>query len=165
MNDEPNLGLDTAVLYEVIENGTAEQRLALAGQLAEFLAKEETASGERNQVVPVALKLAVDPAANVRRRLALGLQAVAGLNADILFSIVSDEDEIALPFLAGTPALNHWHMLAVLRVGDEARQITIARRPDLSSEALAHVVKSSCLGANLALFENPSVRLSDREYR
>ena len=164
MNDEPAFGLDTAILHDVIENGAAEQRLALAAQLADFLANQETTSGERNQVVPVVLKLAVDPAANVRRRLASGLVAVADLNADVLFSIVSDEDEIALPFLAATPALNHWHMLAILRVGDATRHIAIAQRPDLSPEALAYIVKSSALEACLALFDNPAVRLGDRDY-
>ncbi|MBC8037676.1 MAG: DUF2336 domain-containing protein [Rhizobiales bacterium] len=164
MNDEPTLGLDTAIFHDVIENGTAEQRLALADQLAGFLANGETSSGERSQVVPVVLKLAVDPAADVRHRLALGLAAVADLDADILFSIVSDEDEIALPFLAATPALNHWHMLAVLRVGDAARHIAIAQRPDLSKEALAYMVKSSGLEACLALFCNEAARLGDREY-
>jgi len=165
LNDEPIPGLDTAILEDVIENGTAEQRLTLASQLGSFLANGETTFAERNQVVPVALKLAADPAANVRRRLASGLAVVADLNADILFSIISDEDDIALPFLAATPALNHWHMLAVLRVGDETRHATIARRPDLSPEALAHIVKSSSLEACLALFDNPAVRLGDREYR
>ncbi len=165
LNDEPTPGLDTAILQDVIESGTAEQRLALASQLSGFLANVETTPAERNQVVPVALKLTGDPAANVRRRLASGLAAVADLNADILFSIISDEDDIALPFLAATPALNHWHMLAVLRVGDEARQVTIARRPDLSPEALAHIVKDAALEPCLALFDNPAARFSDRDYR
>jgi uncharacterized protein (DUF2336 family) len=164
LNDEPTLGLDAAIFHDVIENGTAEQRLALASQLAGFLANEETSLSERNQVVPVVLKLAVDPAADVRCRLALGITAVANLDADILFSIISDEDEIALPFLAATTALNHWHMLAVLRVGDTARHITIAQRPDLSPEAVAYMVKSSALETCLALFDNPAVRLGDREY-
>ncbi len=164
LSDEPALGLDTAIFHDVIENGTAEQRLALAGQLARLLASGETDSRERSQVVPVVLKLAVDPAANVRRRLASGLAELADLDADILFSIISDEDDIALPFLAVTPALNHWHMLAVLRVGDGPRHIIIARRPDISKEALAYMVKSSTFETCIALFDNPAVRLSDRQY-
>lgn len=164
LSDEPAIGLDTAVLLGVIENGTAGQRLELAAQLAGLLANPETASAERDSVVPVILMLAVDPVADVRRGLALGLAALADLNADILFSIVSDEDEIALPFLAATPALNHWHMLAVLRVGDAARQCTIARRPDISPEALAYIVQSSGLPACLALLDNPAVKFRDKEY-
>ncbi len=164
LNDEPSLGLDTAIFNDVIENGTAEQRQALAAQLGGFLAKGEAPASERKQLVHTVLKLAVDPAADVRSTLALHLAAVADLDADILFSIISDEDEIALPFLAGTPALSHWHMLAVLKVGDADRQVTIARRPDVPAEALVHIVKSCGLEACLALFDNPAARIGDREY-
>lgn len=164
MNNEPTFGLDTAIFHDVIDNGTPEARLALAGQLALFVADDETPDGERGQIVPVLLKLAVDPAAEVRRKLAIGLARVTRLHADIVFSIISDEDNIALPFLAATPALNHWHMLAILRVGDRARQISVALRPDISAEAIAFVVKSSALEVCLALFENDAVRLGDMEY-
>ena len=165
LTDQPASGLDTSIFLEVIDNGTAAQRLVLAIQLGAFLADATVPEAERNQVVPVVLKLAVDPAADVRRSLADGLCAVADLNADIVFTIVSDEDDIALPFLAATPALNHWHMLAVLRVGDPARQLCVALRPDISAEALAHFVKSSSIEACLALFDNAAARLGDSEYQ
>lgn len=164
MKEEPSLGLDTSIFMHVIDNGPAEQRAQLAVQLGEFLGAEDTPAGEREQVVPVVLKLAVDPVAEVRRSLARTVTGIANLNPDILFSIVSDDEDIALPFLSSTPALGHWHMLAVLRVGDEARQACIALRPDLSEEAKAHIIKSSPLGANLLLFENPAVVLSTEDY-
>ena len=93
-----------------------------------------------------------------------GLVPIANLHADILFSIVADDDDIALPFLAVTPALNHWHMLAVLRVGDIARQQTVVLRPDLSKEALAYAVKSAPLEVCMSLFDNGAVQLDDRAY-
>ena len=164
MSNEPNPGLDTSIFQNVIDNGGAEQRIALAAQLAAFLGGEDAAPGEREQVVPIVLKLAVDPVEEVRRRLAAGLIAVPKLHADILFSIISDDDAIALPFLAATPSLNHWHMLAILRVGDEARHARVLRRADVSAEAVAYAVKSMKLAACLALFDNPAVQLGDTEY-
>ncbi len=110
------------------------------------------------------LKLAVDPVADVRRVLAGAFAPVKNLNADIVFSIISDDDEIALPFLAETPSLNHWHMLAVLRVGDQARQQGVAMRADLSAEARGYIVKSSPIEVALALFDNPAVKLTTDEY-
>ena len=68
--------------------------------------------------IPAALKLTADPEPAVRRALAKGFADDPNLHADLLFAIVSDDDAIAIPFLAATPALTHWHMLAVLRVGD-----------------------------------------------
>lgn len=164
VKDEPSFGLDVSIFTDVIENGSVEQRLALSQQLADFLSKDEMSKGEREQVVPVVLKLAVDPVTDVRRVLANALTDTKNLNPDILFSIVSDDDEIALPFLAATPSLNHWHMLAVLRVGDEARQATLALRPDISAEAVAYAVKSAPLPICLLLFENASLQLDDQQY-
>ncbi len=161
---EPSFGLDTSIFMHVIDNGEAEQRTELAIQLSRFLANEETPQSERDQVVPVVLKLAVDPVLQVRRALAEGLVDVPSLHADIMFSIISDDDALAIPFLSATPALNHWHMLAVLRVGDEARQAAIALRPDITAEAIGYIVKSCALKVAVLLFENEAVRFSEEEY-
>ncbi len=164
MRSEPKPGLDTTVFLEVIENGDAMARTKLAVQLAALLSAEETSKADAAQVVPVVLKLSVDPVKEVRRVLVDGLVPIANLHADILFSIVADDDDIALPFLAVTPALNHWHMLAVLRVGDIARQQTVVLRPDLSKEALAYAVKSAPLEVCMSLFDNGAVQLDDGAY-
>lgn len=161
---EPGFGLDISILMQVIENGDAGHRTQLAQQLAAFLCKEDAPATEREQVVPVVLKLAVDPVAQVRQTLADGLVNLVNLNADILFSIVSDDDELALPFLAATPALSHWHMLAVLRVGDDARQAVIALRPDISREAVDHIVGTLPLKVAVLLFENPAVQFTTEQY-
>ena len=164
MKEEPGFGLDTSVFLGIIEDGTADQRRALARQLAEFTAKPEAPEAERQQVVPALLKLAVDPVFEVRHTLASILSRVANLDADLLFSIISDDDSIALPFLAVTPALGHWQMLAVLRVGDAARQTCVAMRHDLSSEGRDYILKSGTLETCLALLENPEVELNDLDY-
>ena len=161
---EPSFGLDTSIFLHVIDNGDAAQRIQLAQQLAQFLCKADVPAGEREQVVPVVLKLAVDPVAQVRQALADGLVDLENLHADLLFSIISDDDEIALPFLSATPALSHWHMLAVLKVGDEARQATIALRPDISEEAVDHIVQALPLKVALLLFENEAVRFSNEDF-
>ncbi len=164
MKVEPGFGLDISIFLHVIDNGEAEQRKQLAMQLAAFLAKADVPAGEREQVTPVILKLALDPVKLVRRALAEGLAGIANLHADILFSVISDDDDIGLPFLSATPALSHWHMLAVLRVGDEARQAAVALRPDISDEAVAYIIKNSPLAIALLLFENAAVELDDQDY-
>ena len=161
---EPGFGLDTSIFLHVIEAGDTEQRAKMAAQLAGFLCRDDVPSGEREQVVPVILKLAVDPVKKVRQVLADGLIGLAALHADILFSIISDDDDLALPFLSATPALGHWHMLAILRVGDEARQACVALRPDISKDAIDCVVKSCPKKVALLLFENPAVTFSNEDY-
>ena len=164
MRVEPRSSLDATVFHHVIENSDVDSRCKLAVQLADFLGDVESPEIDRKQVVPVVLKLAVDPVKDVRRALVDGLKCIADLHADIVFSIIADEDDIALPFLSLTPALNHWHMLAVLRVGDEPRQRIIVKRHDLSAEALAYAIKAGSLEICLALFENRSVKFDDDAY-
>lgn len=156
---EPSFGLDTSVFEDLIADGNVDQRRQLAVQIANFLAREDAPPAEREQVVPVALQLAVDEEISVRHALASRLVDIPQLNADLLFTIVSDDDEIALPFLAEAMALNAWHMLAVLRVGDEARQAAVALRPDLSPEAADFITSSLSLAVNGVLLENTAVSI------
>ena len=164
MRSEPKPSLDTSVFLEVIETGDAMARTKLAAQLAALLCAEGTSKADCAQVVPVVLKLSVDPVKEVRRTLVVGLTPLVNLHADILFSIIADDDDVALPFLAATPALNHWHMLAVLRVGDVARQQTIVMRSDLSREALTYAVKSAPIEVCLRFFDNSAVQFDDGAY-
>ncbi len=164
MRSEPKPSLDTTVFTDVIATGDAAARCKLATQLAAFIDAELTSEADRNQVVPVILKLCVDPVKDVRRALVKGLSGISNLHADIVFSIIADDDDIALPFLQSTAALNHWHMLAVLRVGDDARQRIIVLRPDLSAEALTYAIKSGPLEICLALFDNKTVQFNDAAY-
>jgi uncharacterized protein (DUF2336 family) len=165
MSEEFVAGLDVSVLAAVLDEGDAAARKVLAHQLALLLASEETPQVEREQVTPIVLKLTVDPARDVRTILASELVGLQNLHADIVFSIIADDDEISLPFLMQTPALNEWHMMAVLRVGDEVRQTTVAIRQDLTSEAANYIIKSSPLATVLALFDNPIVQLESSDYQ
>ena len=158
-------GLDDRVFMEVIASGSPEQRIELATQLAAFVARTDAPQKERDQAVPAILKLTADPVTEVRQALASGLETVASLNADVLFAIIADDDAIALPFLAETPALTAWHMLAVLRVGDDARRATVALRPDVSAEAVDYIVESLPLAVNALMLENEHLVLTPAQAR
>ncbi len=153
--------LDVAVLEAVLDTGDVEARMTLARQVCGLIAAEDTPAGERTIVLPVLLKLAVDEARAVRQVMAEELLGVRDVHADLLFSMVAAEDDVALPFLRSTPALNPWHMMAILRVGDEPRKITIASRPDITAEAAAAIVKTGTLAVVLALIDNDAVPLEE----
>jgi len=158
-------GLDDSVFLHVIEKGEVADRIRLAAQIAGFLANESEPRDERALVVPAAMHLMADPEFEVRATLARGLIETPDLDADLLFAIIADEDEIALPFLSLTPSLTHWHMLAVLRVGDEMRQGCVAMRPDVSEEAINYIVDAPPLAIALLLFENEAITLDPGHLR
>ena len=165
MSMSGNSGLDVSVFTQVIDSGDAAARIALGLQLARLVGDEATPDSEREQVTPILLSLSVDPAQNVRRALAKALAEEEHIHVDVAFSIIADDDDIALPFLASTPALNDWQTMAVLKVGDEARQQVIASRSDLSGEAANHIVAHGAAPVVLALMDNPIVVFDEHDMR
>jgi uncharacterized protein (DUF2336 family) len=151
--------LDTTILEAVIDTGGVDARVALAKQLCTLIAAEDTPESERLAVLPVMLKLAVDEERAVRVVLSEELATISNIHADLLFCVIAGEDELALPFLKATPSLGPWHMVAILRVGDEARQCTVASRHDITAEAAAYAIKNAPVPVVLTLMDNEVVKL------
>ena len=165
MRLESEVGLDISVLEAVLACGDAEARMTLARQLAALIADPESSRIERDQVVPILLKITTDTDPVVRRVLARELANIENLHADLIFSVIADEDAIALPFLLQTPALNAWHMQAVLRVGDDGRQAAVARRKDVTADAVAYIIKAGTAEAVIAVLGNRAVKLKPVDMR
>lgn len=165
MSVEPGFGLDISVFDTVIDQGGAEARMALAEKLAGLLADDGASALEKQQVVPVILKLAVDPERQVRETLVHQLTPIENLHGDIVFALIADADDLALPFLRHTPSLDSWHMMAILRVGDEARQKAVAGRSDITAEAAAYILKSAPASVCLTLFDNEVVAFDGGDYQ
>lgn len=161
---DPSLGLDADLLMGIALSGTVDSRTSLARQVASFLTDPQTPASERAQVMPVAKRLADDTHLEVRRVLADGLAIAPDLDLDLVFTIASDEDGIALPFLAATPALDQSRMLAVLAAGDVARQAIIALRPDLPAEVIDTITSDLPLSVNALLLENAALSLKPAHY-
>lgn len=165
LKQDPTFGLDIQVFMDVIACGDAARRTSLALQIARFLGDPASSPGEREQVLPAARRLAADEDIDVRCAFAEALAELAVLDADLFFTVVSDEEEIALPFLSVTPALDALRMLAVLRAGGEARQAVIAARPDLAPEVIEVITRDLPLVVNALLLENPDARLGPQHFR
>ncbi len=162
MTADVSSGLDVSIFDDVIEKCGTDARRQLANQLGMLLANPDTPKGERVAVVPSVLKLAVDSVSEVRRTLVAGLKRAPELHPDVFFSVVADQDDIALPFLAATPALDSWRMLTILKVGDVPRQVQIALRHDLTAQCIDWICERGDVTACLALFQNEQLSLTDR---
>ncbi len=160
-----DVGLDVSVLMDVMESGDIEARFILARQIAGLYADPDTPQIEREQVLPVVMKLAVDENFDVRQVLAEELSTVVDLPADVLFAVVADTEEISLPFIATTMCMQATHMHAILRVGDDVRQAAIARRPDITSDVAAYIIAHGKLGGCLAILDNRAIQFSVDDLR
>jgi uncharacterized protein (DUF2336 family) len=157
--------LDVTVFDAVILAGTIADRCQLAVELGRMTCDPNSAQADRTVVVPHLLKLAMDDYSEVRECLARALADAENLDADVVFTIVASEDEIALPFLAVTPALDGWRMAAIVRVGDVARQLEIARRPDITANAIDEILAKGEVEAACAVLNNKLAPLSADHFR
>lgn len=157
--------LDVTVFDAVILAGTIADRCQLAEELGRMICDPNTAGADRSAVVPHLLKLAMDDYLEVRECLVRALADAEHLDADVVFTIVASDDEIALPFLAVTPALDAWRMAAIARVGDLARQLEIARRPDIVSSAIDEILAKGEAEAACAVLDNRLAPLNAEHFR
>lgn len=165
MSEAVSVGLDVSVFESVIAMGDADARIALTRQLVALVADFSTPNLEIQQVGPVLLRLAVDNDKNVRRVLAEEFATSHRIDAELAFSIIADDDDIALPFLATTTALSPAQFAVIMRVGDEKRQTIIARRSDVPPEVADFIVGQANAAICLALLENPVVMLEEADFQ
>jgi uncharacterized protein (DUF2336 family) len=157
--------LDTAVFDAVIEHGTAEERRDLALQLAALLGEPDVTRADRAAAVPAVVALTADPVREIRAELSAALAEHAFLEAEILFSIIAADDDIAVGFIATTQALDRSRMLSILKVGDEARQCALAGRPDLPPDIVAALIESASEAAVATLIDNGFVSLRPSDFK
>jgi hypothetical protein len=163
MNDdirmEPISNLDTSVFEQVIDHGPIEDRLELARQLCGLVNSEDTPLADLRAVMPCLARLACDRDRDVREILARELLANASLGADVVFAIVADDDDLALPFIKANPSFNCQVQCAVLQVGDQKRCSALASRADISPAAVRRIVNDGLAETAIALLNNEHVRL------
>jgi len=159
------LGFDSNSFDDVLMRGGADARKELARQLAAVLAHESKGSEQRSKAVDCVLKLAGDPLVEVRQSVAEFLSEVASLEAELVFTIIADEDDVALPFIANSQALDLGMMLAILKAGDRLRQMQVAARHDLFVECATHIVSEGDWPVCGALLDNPQFDPSEEDYR
>lgn len=152
-------GLDTTIFEKVIDHGPIEDRLALARQLCALVNDETTVTVDCRAVMPALTRLACDRDRQVREILHTALAGNERVSADVIFALVADDDELALKFIASSPAFNCNIQCAVLTVGDAQRCAAIAARADVTAAAVRKIVNDGLEGTVIALLKNKAVRL------
>jgi len=116
------------------------QKMVLAKRIGQFLANDQVAD-ERRVVENVARMLAEDVSVHVREVLAYELRNSAELSRDLAERIACDVESVSGPFLATARCFTDEQLADLIPRLEEAAQISIARRPDLSPAACHAVVK------------------------
>jgi len=156
---------NTSIFDRVLVNGTVEEKKNLAKQLGHLACDSSAPELEHEAIVPALKSLASDPVKEVRLLLAKILVHCEKLHSDVVFSIIADDEDIALPFLTHTPALGRLRCLTVLKIGDKARQMILASRSNLNSEVVSFIADYCDSDVCVALLDNDAIEVSVKDYR
>lgn len=151
--------LDVSIFENVMRSGNVADRLALTRQLCDLLNDPHSSVDECLQVMPIVAKLACDVDRHIRDIIANRLVKTDGLSADLIFAIVADEDDIAIPFISLNPSLDDVIMKTILAVGDLNRCKAVAAHPNVGPSAVRKIIKDGNEEIVLELLRNKKVRL------
>ena len=165
MTDKVIKTFNTSIFDRVLVNGTVEEKKNLAKQLGHLACDSSAPELEHEAIVPALKSLASDPVKEVRLLLAKILVHCEKLHSDVVFSIIADDEDIALPFLTHTPALGRLRCLTVLKIGDKARQMILASRSNLNSEVVSFIADYCDSDVCVALLDNDAIEVSVKDYR
>ena len=165
MTEKSIKSFNTSIFDRVLESGTIDEKKSLTEQLGLLACDLFAPELEREAIVPTLLRLAADSDKEVRVLLAQILVQCEKLHPDVLFSIIADDEDIALPFLTDTPALDRLRTLTVLKVGDKARQMVVASRAGLCSDVISFISDHCDSTVCVALLYNDAVEINVKNYR
>jgi uncharacterized protein (DUF2336 family) len=157
--------LNTSIFDRVLETGSLQEKLQLTKQLSALACDSNAPALERDAIVPTLIRLACDPVKQVRVELAKSLVNAKTLHPDVLFSIVADDEDVSLAFLAETRALDRLRALAILKVGDKSRQMVLCGRDELHGDVVTFLIENCDSDVCAALLDNETVELNSDHYR
>ncbi len=157
--------LDTRVFEQVLASGDADACMRLAEQLLAFIDNDTTPEAECALVMPYVERLACCPDRDVRARVAELARDCSRLAPQVVFAIVGDEDDIALPFILHASVLDEKKQLAIFRAGDAARRLAVCQRPDVATQVLDEAIASKEREALLACLKYMEAGLSPEQAR
>ncbi len=153
------LRLDVSIFENVMRSDNVADRLALTRQLCDLLNDPHSSVDECLQVMPIVTKLACDVDIQIRNIIANRLLKTDGLSANLIFAIIADEDDIAIPFARLNPSLDDSVMKTILAVGDLKRCKAVAARSNVGPGAVRKIITDGSEEIVLELLRNEKIRL------
>ncbi len=154
----------------LVRGPTADERALAAAKLCRTLDDQPLDDEDRTAAQDILRIMAADAAEQVRRALAVTLQASDLVPRDVALKLARDVESIALPLLEASPVFTDQDLAEIVRLGGPVRQLAIARRPELSPvvtrELSEHggerAVQAACANDNARFDEAALQRLIDR---
>jgi uncharacterized protein (DUF2336 family) len=153
------LPLSQADVARLLAEPSAPVRADVATKLASGFEDAELTDSELLVAQDILRILAQDVAVAVRCALSYNLRRATRLPHDVAVRLAHDVEDVALPILEDAPVLTEADLIAVIRQGSPRKQVTIARRPDVSEPVADVLITEAPEPAVVALMENASARI------
>ncbi len=158
---EKKAGLSARDIAALLDNPVAEQRAHVIRHMAIDLDSNRLSQQELQLALDIMRALAADAEILVRRALADSMKSSRHLPHDVALRLARDETTIAVPILENTSVLSDDDLISILADGNGAKQVAIARRPQVSATLAAAIVDTGNAAAVTTLVSNEGAELNE----
>ncbi|MBU6156749.1 MAG: DUF2336 domain-containing protein [Alphaproteobacteria bacterium] len=145
----------------LLENPSAEQRARIFARMAPDIDSARLSPQELQLALDIMRTLAADAELIVRRAVAESMKASRHLPHDVALRLARDEVSVAVPVLEHASVLTDDDLISILADGVGAKQVAIARRPQVSATLAAAIVDTGNAAAVTTLVGNTGADLSE----
>jgi uncharacterized protein (DUF2336 family) len=153
--------LTKADVARLLAEPSAPVRADVAGKVALEISSADLSDSELLVAQEIVRMFAQDVAVAVRCALSHNLRRATRLPRDVALRLANDVEDVALPILEDSPMLSEADLVAVIRHGSPRKQVTIARRPDVTEPIADALIVEAPEPAIVALMENAAARIGD----
>ena len=157
-------GLRPSDVAALLADPAPARRSQVAVKVAAEIDANRLSEAERRLAVEILRAMAADAELVVRQAVASSLCHSTELPHDIAIKLARDDFRVAQPVLECSPVLSDQDLIAVLADGGAQKQVSVARRPDVSEQVAAAVIDTGNAAAVATLVENEGAELNEDLY-
>jgi uncharacterized protein (DUF2336 family) len=145
----------------LVKGATADERALAAHKLCRTIDRVDMADDERQIAHDILRVMATDAAELVRRAMAVTLKNSPSLPPDVANRLARDVDSVSLPIITWSPVFSDGDLAEIIRMGGEARQMAVAKRPKLSTRVSSALVEQGSEAVVATVVANDNARFSE----
>ena len=160
-NHEQQVGLSAKDVQSLLTNPAPDQRARVVGQLAVDIDSGRLSPTEWQLALDIMRAMAADAEIMVRRAVAASMKSSENLPREIALRLARDDVSVALPVLENSQVLSDDDLISILADGNGAKQVAIARRPQVSETVASAIVDTGNAAAVTTLVSNDGAALTE----
>jgi uncharacterized protein (DUF2336 family) len=160
-NHEQQVGLSATDVQSLLTNPAPDQRARVVGQLAIDIDSGRLSATEWQLALDIMRAMAADAEIMVRRAVAASMKSSENLPHEIALRLARDDVSVALPVLENSQVLSDDDLISILADGNGAKQVAIARRPQVSETVASAIVDTGNAAAVTTLVSNDGAALTE----